>query len=98
MSDEVLCRAHDVVWRVTATDVVVFSRAARELLRLSGTGVALWDATATPVSWTQLVQQLALRFGVEADVVDRDLRPAVAELVRHGVITSSGTQAVERSA
>jgi hypothetical protein len=80
-----LVRAADVVWRAGAFGVVL-GVPGREPLTLEGTGRALWDALADPVTPAELAAELANGFAADPDVVAADIAPVLDELARAGAI------------
>jgi hypothetical protein len=80
-----LVRAPEVLWRAGAFGVVL-AVPGREPLTLAGTGRALWDALAEPVTPADLVAGLADAFGADPEVVAADIEPVLAELGRVGAL------------
>lgn len=87
-------RRGDVLWRSTLDGVLVrrpvppdrVADAEPEVLRLTGTGVALWHALAAPVAHADLCARLAADHGVDVDTVAADLRTVLDDLVGRGVV------------
>ena len=80
-------RAPEVLWRQVADRILVRTVADPEIVELFGTGVFLWVALVEPVTAGELARELAAVVGAPADVVIRDLRIALADLVHRGVAT-----------
>ena len=75
-----------MLWRAGDFGVVLLAPAGREPLTLEGTGRALWDALAAPVTPTELAEDLARAFGAEPTQVASDIAPILAELTRVGAV------------
>jgi hypothetical protein len=80
-----LVRARQVLWRAGAFGVVL-GVPGGEPVTLTGTGRALWDALARPVTRTELAAELAGVFAADPAVVRTDIEPVLAELGRVGAI------------
>ena len=61
-----------------------------EIAQLSGTGVLLWAALVEPITADELATDLAAVVGGPLDLVARDVRAALADLVRRGLVTQLG--------
>jgi hypothetical protein len=75
-----------LLWREGEFGVVVLAPGSSEPQTLTGTGRALWDVLARPVTVDDLVERLATRFGVDPACVEVDIAPVLAELHRIGAI------------
>jgi hypothetical protein len=84
--DITLRRAPDVLWRDGAFGVVLLTPGTGEPLTLAGTGHALWEALAEPVSRAALALRLADEFGADADRVASDIAPVLDRLLRCGAL------------
>ena len=80
-----LVRGPEVLWRAGAFGVVL-AVPGREPLTLSGTGRALWDALARPITAADLAAELATAFAADPDVVAADIAPVLDELGRVGAV------------
>jgi hypothetical protein len=58
-----------------------------QIVELWDTGVLLWAALGEPITADELATDLAALVGAPLDVVARDVRTALADLVRRGVVT-----------
>jgi hypothetical protein len=95
--DHVLRRG-DVIWRSVLDGVLV--RRPRsvagtagdeaEVVRLSGSGVALWHALAAPVTHAELCAELARDHGVDVATVAADLQPVLDDLLGRGLVVRDG--------
>lgn len=66
--------------------MVALARDGVAPITLQGTGVALWGMLAHPHSTTELISEMADRFGVEPGVVGDDLEQALGQLITAGLI------------
>ena len=80
-------RAREVLWRQLDGVVRVRTVADPEVVELSGTGVLLWVALVEPVTAVELATDLGAVVDAPVDVVARDVRIALADLVQRGVVT-----------
>ena len=80
-------RAPDTLWRELSGVTLVRMVDDPEVVELWGTGVLIWAALAEPVLADELASELAVLTGAPLDVVARDIREALADLVRRGVVT-----------
>lgn len=80
-------RAPEVLWRQLADVILVRTVADPGIVELSGTGVLLWVALVEPVTAGELATELADVVGAPVEVVARDVRTALADLVQRGVVT-----------
>ena len=76
----------DVLWRATASGILIRRRGDDETVELAGSGVALWHTLAEPSSRADLVEALARGHRVDAATVASDVGPVVDELVARGVL------------
>jgi len=83
-------RARESLSRQLAGVVLVRTVADPEVVELWGTGVLLWAALVEPATAEELVADLTAVVGAPPDVVARDVRNALGDLVRRGVVTCSG--------
>jgi hypothetical protein len=79
-------QAPDVLSRAVDFGVVLLAPVGREPLTLEGTGRALWDALAEPVTPSALAADLARAFAADPARVASDIAPILAELTRVGAI------------
>ncbi|MET0728077.1 MAG: PqqD family protein [Acidimicrobiales bacterium] len=80
-----LARATALVWRHVHDGVLVRPLDGR-LLRLEGTGPALWSLLEQPLGFDLLVDALAEQYDAEHDTVAADLAPVIETLVAQGVL------------
>lgn len=83
-------RAAEVLWRRLADVILVRTVADPEIVELLGTGVLLWVALVEPVTVGELAAELAAVVGAPVDIVTRDVRGALADLVRRGLVRQLG--------
>lgn len=84
-ADRVIRRA-DVLWRATLHGVLVRPLGAREVVRLGGTGAALWALLDEPISFPDLCAALARDHDADAVAIAHDLEPVLVDLGERGVI------------
>ncbi|MGH9178401.1 MAG: PqqD family protein [Acidimicrobiales bacterium] len=77
----------EVLWRRTATAVVLLPLEHGEVFELAGTGAALWDVLAEPVTLGEAADALSTAFGTSPEQVAADIEPVLVELARRGVVT-----------
>ena len=53
---------------------------------LNATGVAAWRAIGTGASRTQIAEEIAKRFRIDADTAARDVEPLLREMLDEGLI------------
>ena len=83
-------RAPEVLWRQLAGVILIRTVADPEIVELFGTGVLLWVALVQPVTAAELATELAAVVGAPVDVVVRDIRTALADLMHRGLVTQIG--------
>lgn len=59
------------------------------MIRLEGTAVGIWNVLERPCSTAELVDEMALAYGERAEVVDLDIRPALAVLLDAGALVAT---------
>jgi len=91
-------RAEHAVWRATTMDIVVLPGRGQELVRLSGSGVALWHALDRPRTIDETAALLAAAFDVPKERVVRDITPIFEDLRTRGVLLLEDDDEVEQSA
>lgn len=78
-------RSERALWRRVGDDeVVVFGTG--QLLRLRGTGRALWEVLETPLTLEAAAEVLAGAYRASPGVVHTDLVAAMAKLLEHRVV------------
>lgn len=78
-------RRADVVWR-TAPGFLVVAAPAGELSVVTGPGAEVWELLAEPIEFDEAVRVLGERFGVEVEVVRRDLESFVESMIAKGYV------------
>jgi hypothetical protein len=81
----VLTRAPGTLERRTETSVVVLADEPPIVLR--GTGVAIWNAFASPRAVGDVAAALADSYGAPVDVVQREMVPVLEDLERAHALT-----------
>ncbi len=79
-------RASDVLWRRTATAVVIRTVDGRGTT-LQGTAPALWDALERPATFDELVRQMHVRYTDPEGTMTDDIGRALRALLDYGVVT-----------
>ena len=79
-------RRDGVLHRELTDGVLVLAPDADRAVALLGTGADLWDALDRPTSLTEVVDDLATRYGADPDVVAADTREALQALVAQGLV------------
>lgn len=79
-------RAEGVLWRRTASGVVVLGSAAEEPVTITGAGVLIWELLEDPIAPDELFETLATIHGMQSSEVSADVTPVVTELLRLGVM------------
>ena len=75
-----------VLWRRSGDQILIRRRGQDRLVVLAGTGVALWSALQTPVTFAELVTELATAHDAPVERVSDDLQVTVANLLDDGVV------------
>ena len=57
-----------------------------EPVALGGSGAALWEALVDPRTRGELASMLAVQFDVPAEHIERDMRPALDDLLERGLV------------
>jgi hypothetical protein len=65
---------------------VVLAPTDRQPYVVDGSGAALWRALAEPRTTAEVAADLASSFGVEREVIARDIEPVLAALVEHDAV------------
>jgi hypothetical protein len=73
-----------------ADAVLVRTVADPEIVELNGSGVLLWTALIEPLTPGELARELSVVADAPFDVVARDVRTALTDLVRRGLVTKLG--------
>jgi len=84
-------RAPSVLWRQLGRTVLLRTVTEPELVELSGSSVLLWLALARPASAGELASDLSAVVGAPVQVVARDLRPALTDLMQRGFVARLDT-------
>ena len=83
---DTIVRRADVLWRHAADSVLVRRPGGDEVLKLTGSGVALWDALEGPVTFAELCGDLAADHGADAELVRTDIIPVIEDLHERGAV------------
>jgi hypothetical protein len=80
-------RNERTLWRAGPNgSLVVLSPADQQPYVVHGSGAALWRALAEPRTTAEVAADLASAFGVELNVIVRDIEPVLAALVEHDAV------------
>ena len=80
-----LRRCSALLSRRVGDEVLVRTR-DRDVVRLIGTGPALWDALERPSTITDIAVILARQFGADPAVVKADIEPVIDALLDAGIL------------
>jgi hypothetical protein len=83
-------RRQDVLWRAAAGHAVLLAPEADVPLVVAGSGAALWDVLAQPLTVDSVALALARRHGVSVETIRDDVERALAELEAHGLLQGMG--------
>ena len=87
VSPDAIVQRADVLWRRTLDGVLIRRPpAAAEVVKLAGTGSALWDALSDPIRFADLCEVLAGLHDVGAQTIAADIEPVVEDLAERGVV------------
>ena len=84
-------RRADVLWRDTLDAVLVRPPGGVEVVKLAGTGRALWAALEEPQRFTDLCADLGATHDADVSVIAADLTPVVSDLIARGVLAGHET-------
>jgi len=79
-------RRADVLWRATLDGVLIRPVGGPEVVKLAGTGLALWAALDEPSSFESVCAALAAIHDADLDVIASDLRPVIDDLTAREVL------------
>lgn len=79
-------RREGVLWRRSGDTVVLLVPDEDDLVTLSSTGQALWDALAAPADLDEVARHLGALYGVEPREVAQDVEPFLLDLERRHVV------------
>ena len=85
-------RSPAVLWRRTGDTVVMLSMDGGDVVELSGTGSALWDVLAGPISQEEASEVLSRLFAAPLDVVAGDVGPVLRELLDRSLVAEVGDE------
>ena len=86
MSEPLLRRAPQVLWRSVGAEVVVAVPSRTDFELLSGSGGAIWRALDEPRTLSRLVDALAEEHGVEGGAIVDDVRHLTSTLAARGLL------------
>lgn len=82
-------RADGAVSRRAHGKVYVLPPGSTDMVVLSGTGIDVWQGFGMPKTIDEITSSLVIRYGVPANVVERDVTSAVADLVERRVLAEA---------
>jgi hypothetical protein len=84
--DDEIRRQPEIAARPTAKGIILARLRDGECFEINRVGAALWAAIETPRRFSDVCDELATRFGVEAAVVESDLQSLLEALSRADLI------------
>jgi hypothetical protein len=82
-------RRGDVLWRATLNGVLIRPPGADEVVKLAGTGLALWAELEQPTHFSDLCASLAAGHRADPNQIAADLMPVIVDLVERAVMAVS---------
>lgn len=79
-------RSEEVLWRRNPGEVVLLALGDDEVVRLPGTGGALWDQLSRPISLDDVAAGLGRVYSAAPERVAAEIQPLLDELVRRGAV------------
>lgn len=79
-------RSPDVLWRRTLEAVVLLAPDTGEIITLTATGQALWEALEEPGTVPEVAARVADGYDVAPEVVAADIAPVLHDLERRHVV------------
>jgi Coenzyme PQQ synthesis protein D (PqqD) len=79
-------RRGDLVWRRTASQVLVLEPGTGQLVVLEGAGIDLWDLLSSRHDVSDVISALAERDGAETAAVASDVLRALSDLRARGLL------------
>lgn len=79
-------RSPHVLWRGSASRIVLLGPGSQNPLVMTGAGAALWEVLEQPVTLDGAATHLAGRYEVSEEKVAGDIRPLLDELVALQVV------------
>ncbi|MEM7142984.1 MAG: PqqD family protein [Actinomycetota bacterium] len=83
-------RRGDVLWRASLNGVLIRVPGAHEVVKLAGTGAAVWAELDAPITFGSLCDALAESHDASADRIAVDLAPVIADLAEKRVVVVDG--------
>jgi hypothetical protein len=75
-----------VLWRATLVGVLIRPPGADEVVKVAGTGLALWAELEQPTHFSELCASLAVALGADPNQIAADLTPVIDDLVEGAVM------------
>jgi hypothetical protein len=85
-SRTVYVRSDQVLWRRGHQAVLLLRPGEREVVSLSGAGIALWELLATPTTVAAAAERLSGEYGVPADQVASDIKSVLDDLAERDIL------------
>lgn len=82
-------RSDAVLTREVETAVLLLRPGGGDVLSLSGAGTTIWELLRRPMSFDELVQQLAERFHVSPTEIADDVRSTVDSLLDQAMLRAA---------
>ena len=86
VSAEYVIRRGDVLWRATLDGVLVRVPGGDDVVKLAGTGAALWAELDEPIRFHAVCAALARTHDANAERIASDLAPVIDELADKAVV------------
>lgn len=79
-------RHEEVLWRRNPGEVVLLALGSDEVVRLPGTGGAVWDELSRPLALDELANRLAQAYSAVPEQVATEVQALLDELVRRSAV------------
>jgi hypothetical protein len=79
-------RATETLWRRAGDHVLLLGPCRKEMLKLSGTGRALWSALDKPRTLAELADLLSKTYDTDLQTVMDDIRPTLDQLTEQRLV------------
>lgn len=80
-------RGRDVLWRRSGRRIVILPPTSQQPMVLDGVGGLVWELLDEPLDLADLAERLGAHFDMDQEMVERELRPFLAELADCRAIT-----------
>jgi hypothetical protein len=80
-------RAAETLWRRAGDEVLLLGPCRKEMLKLSGTGRALWSVLDQPRTLAELAALLSQSYDTDLQTVMNDIKPTLDQLTQERLIS-----------